>query len=101
MRRPRGPGGRFLTADEVAAIESGKGEELGEELVDSKEDIDASAKSSIPGSRGAGSKRKSGALGNKAPASSRKKVKTEAARTSTSAEESEEAEEEDDADDDA
>ncbi|GAM33833.1 hypothetical protein EIK77_001210 [Talaromyces pinophilus] len=25
MRRPRGPGGRFLTADEVAAIEKGKG----------------------------------------------------------------------------
>jgi len=27
MRRPRGPGGRFLTADEVAAMEGGKGTE--------------------------------------------------------------------------
>ena len=25
MRRPRGPGGRFLTADEVAAMEKGEG----------------------------------------------------------------------------
>lgn len=25
MRRPRGPGGRFLTADEVAALEKGEG----------------------------------------------------------------------------
>ena len=31
MRRPRGPGGRFLTAEEVAAIEKGKGGELGGE----------------------------------------------------------------------
>lgn len=101
MRRPRGPGGRFLTADEVAAIESGKGDELGEELVDSKEDIDTSAKGSISGSRGAGSKRKSGVLGVGGPTPTNKKVKTEAARTSTSAEESEEPEEEDEADDDA
>ena len=101
MRRPRGPGGRFLTADEVAAIESGKGEDLGEDLVDSKEDIDTSTKGSISGSRGAGSKRKSGALGGDGPIPSSKKVKTEATRTSTSADESEEAEEEDEVDDDA
>lgn len=101
MRRPRGPGGRFLTADEVAAIESGKGGDLGEELGDSKEDIDTSAKGSISGSRGAGSKRKSGALGVDGPTPTSKKVKTEVARTSTSAEESEEPEEEDEADDDA
>jgi nuclear transcription factor Y alpha len=31
MRRPRGPGGRFLTADEVAEIERTKGEGGGEE----------------------------------------------------------------------
>lgn len=30
MRRPRGPGGRFLTADEVAEIERTKGEEDGD-----------------------------------------------------------------------
>ena len=28
MRRPRGPGGRFLTAEEVSAIEKGEGGEL-------------------------------------------------------------------------
>lgn len=31
MRRPRGPGGRFLTADEVAEIEKNKGSEEKEE----------------------------------------------------------------------
>ncbi|KAL9105387.1 MAG: hypothetical protein Q9187_008719 [Circinaria calcarea] len=31
MRRPRGPGGRFLTADEVAAIEGGEGGVGGED----------------------------------------------------------------------
>lgn len=33
MRRPRGPGGRFLTADEVAAIEKGKTGEIAEDEV--------------------------------------------------------------------
>lgn len=31
MRRPRGPGGRFLTADEVAALEENGGGEIGNE----------------------------------------------------------------------
>jgi len=31
MRRPRGPGGRFLTADEVAAMEKGEGLPGGDE----------------------------------------------------------------------
>lgn len=34
MRRPRGPGGRFLTADEVAAMEKGKPEGEGDADVD-------------------------------------------------------------------
>lgn len=35
MRRPRGPGGRFLTADEVAAMEKdAKGDENGENKID-------------------------------------------------------------------
>lgn len=34
MRRPRGPGGRFLTADEVAEIEKNKGEGNGDEVAD-------------------------------------------------------------------
>lgn len=79
MRRPRGPGGRFLTAEEVAAIESGKSVE---------EVVAASKANDSKGSK----KRKSGA-DDAAPAS--KKVKTEPPRRSTSAEESEEAEEED------
>lgn len=101
MRRPRGPGGRFLTADEVAAIESGKGDELGDDLIDSKEDIDTPAKATASGSRGSGSKRKSGVLGADGPTPATKKVKNEAPRTSTSADESEEPDEEDEADDDA
>lgn len=32
MRRPRGPGGRFLTADEVAAMEKKEGEDAGLDL---------------------------------------------------------------------
>ncbi|KAL8798103.1 MAG: hypothetical protein Q9182_006954 [Xanthomendoza sp. 2 TL-2023] len=79
MRRPRGPGGRFLTAEEVAAIESGKSME---------EVVAASAKEPSKASK----KRKSGA---DESAPSAKKVKTEAPRRSTSAEESEEAEEDD------
>ncbi|KAF2226619.1 CCAAT-binding transcription factor (CBF-B/NF-YA) subunit B-domain-containing protein, partial [Elsinoe ampelina] len=35
MRRPRGPGGRFLTADEVAAMAKNEGKENGD---DSKSD---------------------------------------------------------------
>ncbi|KAL8839999.1 MAG: hypothetical protein Q9170_001541 [Blastenia crenularia] len=85
MRRPRGPGGRFLTAEEVAAIESGK----------SMEEVVAASKSDA--SKGS-KKRKSGV---DEPASSAKKVKTEPPRRSTSAEESEEAEEEDEGDDEA
>lgn len=83
MRRPRGPGGRFLTAEEVAAIESGKSME--EVVANSKSDPSKGSK-----------KRKSGA---DEPASSAKKVKTEQPRRSTSAEESEEVEEEDEAED--
>ncbi|KAL8697806.1 MAG: hypothetical protein Q9201_006923 [Fulgogasparrea decipioides] len=83
MRRPRGPGGRFLTAEEVAAIESGK----------SVEEVVANSKANE--SKGS-KKRKSGAA-ESAPSS--KKVKTETPRRSTSAEESEEPEEEDEGED--
>ncbi|KAL3713646.1 Transcriptional activator [Talaromyces marneffei ATCC 18224] len=40
MRRPRGPGGRFLTADEVAAIEKGKGLDGGDETAKPAESED-------------------------------------------------------------
>ncbi|KAI1844389.1 hypothetical protein JX266_009483 [Neoarthrinium moseri] len=58
MRRPRGPGGRFLTAEEVAEIEKGKGSE-------GKDDEEVSAQ--------AGTKRKSDAQSS----ASNKKAKTE------------------------
>jgi hypothetical protein len=48
MRRPRGPGGRFLTADEVAAMEKKAAEGGGDGL----EDI-------LKGENGSGQKRKS------------------------------------------
>ncbi|CEJ82589.1 Putative CCAAT-binding complex subunit HAP2 [[Torrubiella] hemipterigena] len=56
MRRPRGPGGRFLTTEEVAAMErEGKGLDLGEE-----------AESAVPKSPpiSAGAKRRAEALSN-------------------------------------
>jgi hypothetical protein len=45
MRRPRGPGGRFLTADEVAAMDAQKGD--GEE--NNKENASMSSKSTASG----------------------------------------------------
>lgn len=62
MRRPRGPGGRFLTAEEVAKLESGE-----IEMEDLKKDASPS-KGSGPG---AGSKRKS--AGASTPASKKAK----------------------------
>lgn len=95
MRRPRGPGGRFLTADEVAAIESGKGGELGEEG-DAKSP-DTPAKGSMSGSRSSGTKRKASTLGGK-DASTSKRAKNDNLRRSTS-EESEEPDDEDEGED--
>ena len=88
MRRPRGPGGRFLTAEEVAAMEKGQTME---------EAIATTAANKANNEAAAGQKRKSGAVNNEeTPA---KKVKTaQPARPSESAEESEEAEEEEDDD---
>jgi len=83
MRRPRGPGGRFLTADEVAAIEKSKSNAPGQESVN-----DSSVKS-IGENTSSSQKRKSSALNaeNQTPA---KKPKTGAPqRTSISAEDSE------------
>ncbi|TVY56106.1 Transcriptional activator HAP2 [Lachnellula suecica] len=85
MRRPRGPGGRFLTADEVAEIERTKGDG-GDE--NDKGALDTPAKA--PGS---GSKRKAGAE-NATPS---KKVKPNARERSSAEDEDED---EDDAEDD-
>jgi hypothetical protein len=66
MRRPRGPGGRFLTADEVAAMEKNKGDIADEDVAKPAGEINSSAQ-----------KRKSGVAddGNGNPS---KKTKTSA-----------------------
>ncbi|RDW84447.1 hypothetical protein BP6252_02037 [Coleophoma cylindrospora] len=83
MRRPRGPGGRFLTADEVAEIERTRGDGG-----DEGKDMDTSAQAT---DNGAGSKRKSTA----STGTPSKKAKTQ------SSAEDEDDEDEDDADDDS
>ncbi|TVY27738.1 Transcriptional activator [Lachnellula hyalina] len=55
MRRPRGPGGRFLTADEVAEIERTKGDG-GDEM--DKVSLDTPAKGILNSGSGSGNKRK-------------------------------------------
>lgn len=80
MRRPRGPGGRFLTADEVAAMEKG------ETVPGVNDDKEASN-----GATSSGSKRKAG---RDTPSSNKKK------KTQEPEEEEEEEEEEEDAEDD-
>lgn len=74
MRRPRGPGGRFLTADEVAAIEKGKGLD-GDEAAKPAGESTSSAQ-----------KRKSGVADDNSAHPSKK------SKQSTSAEESEDVE---------
>ena len=65
MRRPRGPGGRFLTADEVAALEKGEGGENGMPVITETK-------------KPSGTKRKSGAMNNENLAK-RSKVASESA----------------------
>ncbi|MCJ1298405.1 Transcriptional activator [Hypocenomyce scalaris] len=105
MRRPRGPGGRFLTADEVAAIDAGGKPpgELGDEEGADKENLQTPGKASAKVannnvSGGSGQKRKAGGLGDAAAPPSKKPKSEAPVRTSTSAEESEEEAEEDEGD---
>lgn len=107
MRRPRGPGGRFLTADEVAAMDkSANGEGASEE--GDKENHHTPSKKGLGNSSGS-AKRKSVALGGDTTTSSSKRAKTNsnslsagagAPRRSTSAEESEDLGDDDEGDDD-
>jgi hypothetical protein len=92
MRRPRGPGGRFLTADEVAAMEANKGGSVEGDDGGNKEN--ASVIKSSASSANSGTKRKASSTNLKG-ASNKKKSNR---RTSTSEEDEEE--DEDDADDD-
>jgi len=70
MRRPRGPGGRFLTSDEVAEMERNAAQHKGEGGDDADKD-DGPSKIVVPGS---GSKRKAAG----APSSAAKKAKNSA-----------------------
>jgi nuclear transcription factor Y alpha len=93
MRRPRGPGGRFLTADEVAAMEKTQGGPLpGQE----NNNANHTPAKQAAQTTSTGQKRKSGVLNSENNVSA-KKAKTGAPpRTSTSAE----SEDDDDADED-
>ncbi|KAH7123733.1 CCAAT-binding transcription factor (CBF-B/NF-YA) subunit B-domain-containing protein [Dendryphion nanum] len=93
MRRPRGPGGRFLTADEVAQMEANKGgEEDG-----NKENANTPTKVALPSASSA-SKRKAETTLKSAPLNKKNKTGGAVQRPSTS--EEDEDEDEDDADDD-
>ena len=106
MRRPRGPGGRFLTADEVAEMEkTGKMPGDGNEA-DVKEEVTPPASAPAPGNMTGSSskpKRKAEGPGDNATPVKKPKTENESGQRSGSAEDSEEGEEgeeEDEADDD-
>ena len=92
MRRPRGPGGRFLTAEEVAAIE--KGADIND-VVNASKDA-GTPRGSTAGSKGSGAKRKAVDLENEGVDSASKKSKNGEQRESTSAEDSDEADDDED-----
>ncbi|RAL04587.1 transcription activator HAP2 [Aspergillus ibericus CBS 121593] len=84
MRRPRGPGGRFLTADEVAAMEK----KQGTSVTTGHEAPDNNAVKPSGDNPPSAQKRKSSDV-NDDTINSSKKTKTSAPKTSTSADESE------------
>ncbi|KAF2707696.1 hypothetical protein K504DRAFT_503923 [Pleomassaria siparia CBS 279.74] len=92
MRRPRGPGGRFLTADEVAAMDAQKGPDG---LDDGNKENSHTPAKAQPGS---GSKRKAPAQLKGTPSIKKNKTGVHVQRHSTSEEDDEE--DDDDADDD-
>lgn len=87
MRRPRGPGGRFLTAEEVAAMDAQKGGEEGE---GNKENDSLPTKAP---STGSGPKRKASATQLKGTPNNKK---NKPQRSSTDEEDEDEEEDEDD-----
>ena len=92
MRRPRGPGGRFLTAEEVAAIE--KGADIND-VVNASKDV-GTPKGSTAGSKGSGTKRKAGVMGGGGSESASKKNKNGEQERSTSAEDSDDQDDDED-----
>ncbi|KAF2785653.1 hypothetical protein K505DRAFT_368940 [Melanomma pulvis-pyrius CBS 109.77] len=97
MRRPRGPGGRFLTADEVAAMDAAKGPDGMGDDGNNKENAHTPAKVPQPQS-GSGSKRKATAQLKGTPSNKKNKTGALLQRPSTSEEDDED--DDDDADDD-
>jgi nuclear transcription factor Y, alpha len=101
MRRPRGPGGRFLTAEEVAAMEREKGPGMEGDGAN-KENGGTPAKVSNPSSTNSAQKRKAGAVTQSKSGTPAKKPKlsgSSAPLQRQSSDEDEEEEEEEDADD--
>ena len=96
MRRPRGPGGRFLTAEEVSLIEKGEGGELQKYAAK----IDGSDTSAQEKSSKASSKRKSGAIDADEDGPAAKKAKNMAPKETPSGD-SEEPEDDDEGDEDS
>jgi nuclear transcription factor Y alpha len=89
MRRPRGPGGRFLTADEVAAMDAQKGGEEGE---GNKENDSLPPKAAAS----AGPKRKASTSQLKGTPNNKKNKAGAVQRQSTSEEDEDEEDDEDD-----
>ena len=103
MRRPRGPGGRFLTAEEVSLIEKGEGGELQKyapKVLENLNNQESDTSGPVKSSNSAGSKRKSGAVDEDESTPPSKKAKVEPSKDTPSGE-SEEADEEDEGDDEA
>lgn len=101
MRRPRGPGGRFLTADEVAAMERNQaGGEGGDDGGD-KENNNTPSKPTQANQAGSAGKRKAGVMASGKAMGSTKKAKmgSGTAQRPSSGDESEE-DEDDEVDDD-
>jgi len=97
MRRPRGPGGRFLTAEEVAQIRKGGGLPEGDDGND-KENANTPSRVSQGMQGGSMGKRKAGAMsGGKSNA---KKAKNGVVQKPSSGEDDEEDDDDEDADDD-
>lgn len=90
MRRPRGPGGRFLTAEEVSMIEKGEGGELqkyASNIPKAETNSPISDKTSKTGSKRKGR--------DDEESTSSKKVKNESVKKSTSPEEDDDEDDED------
>lgn len=97
MRRPRGPGGRFLTADEVAALDKAAKDDNGEDKAFGLGRSDTAAGSGSAQGGGGGGKRKAGGDGARQAA---KKSKTGKGGLATSLDEDDFPDEDEGEDDD-